>query len=216
MRINKTSYKSTTIDDYNTIIDVRTPLEFDEDHIPRSVNYPVLTNKQRHEIGLKYRENSFLAKKEGASIISANISKIINKIKFDKKNKTLIYCWRGGLRSLSLYLVLKQIGYDVTLLEGGYKTYRGYVVDFFEIKTIDLTIWYGITILCFLSGVYWGLSINILIKNNSKLNYLLPALSIIPFMFAIIAVIVSNYLNIIFLVVGFLICQILDEILFQA
>ena len=89
------------------------------------------------------------------------------------------------------------------------------LVDFFEIKTIDLTIWYGITILCFLSGVYWGLSINISIKNNSKLNYLLPALSIIPFMFAIIAVIVSNYSNIIFLVVGFLICQILDEILFQ-
>ena len=89
------------------------------------------------------------------------------------------------------------------------------LVDFFEIKTIDLTIWYGITILCFLSGVYWGLSINIYIKNNSKLNYQLPALSIIPFMFAIIAVIVSNYLNIIFLVVGFLICQILDEILFQ-
>ena len=89
------------------------------------------------------------------------------------------------------------------------------LVNFFEIKTIDLTIWYGITILCFLSGVYWGLSINIHIKNNSKLNYLLPALSIIPFMFAIIAVIVSSYLNIIFLVVGFLICQILDEILFK-
>ena len=89
------------------------------------------------------------------------------------------------------------------------------LVDIFEIKIIDLTIWYGITILCFLSGVYWGLSINILIKNNSKLNYLMPALSIIPFMFAIIAVIVSNYLNIIFLVVGFLICQLLDEILFQ-
>ena len=89
------------------------------------------------------------------------------------------------------------------------------LVDFFEIKILDLTIWYGITILCFLSGIYWGLSINIRIKNNSKLNYLLPAFSIIPFMFAIIAVIVSNYLNIIFLVVGFLICQILDEILFK-
>ena len=88
------------------------------------------------------------------------------------------------------------------------------LVNFFEIKTIDLTIWYGITILCFLSGVYWGLSINILIKNNSKLNYLLPALSMIPFMFAIVSIIVSNYLNIIFLVIGFLICQILDEILF--
>ena len=66
----------------------------------------------------------------------------------------------------------------------------------------------------FLSGIYWGLSINALIKNNSDLNYLLPALSIIPFSFAIGTVIVSNYLNIIFLVIGFLLCQILDEILF--
>ena len=89
------------------------------------------------------------------------------------------------------------------------------LVDFFEINILDLTILYGITILSFLSGIYWGLSINIAIKNNSKLNYLLPALSTIPFMFAIIAVIVSNYLNIIFLVIGFLICQILDEILFM-
>ena len=89
------------------------------------------------------------------------------------------------------------------------------LVDFFEIKILDLTIWYGITILCFLSGIYWGLSINNNIKDNLKFNYLLPALSIIPFVFALLAVIVSNYLNIIFLVIGFLICQILDEILFQ-
>ncbi len=89
------------------------------------------------------------------------------------------------------------------------------LVEIFEIKIIDLTIWYGITILCFLSGIYWGLSINTLMKNNSKLNYILPVLSIIPFMFAVGAVIVSNYLNIIFLVIGFLICQILDEILFK-
>ena len=89
------------------------------------------------------------------------------------------------------------------------------LVDFFEIKILDLTIWYGITILCFLSGIYWGLSINISIKNNSKLNYTLPALSIIPFMLAFITVIVSNYLKIIFLVIGFLICQILDELLLK-
>ena len=132
MRINKTVYKNTSQQEYNIIIDVRTPLEFKEDHIPNSINYPVLTNKQRHEIGIGYKENSFLAKKVGASVISSNISKIINKIKFDKKQKILIYCWRGGLRSLSLYLVLKQIGYDVTLLDGGYKHYRRFVVKFFE------------------------------------------------------------------------------------
>ena len=116
-----------------------------------------------------------------------------------KKNKYII----------TIIGLLGLIPYGLPIME------KNGLVDFFEIKTIDFTIWYGITILCFLSGIYWGLSINILIKNNSKLNYLLPALSIIPFMFAIIAVIVSNYLNIIFLVVGFLICQILDEILFQ-
>ena len=117
----------------------------------------------------------------------------------NKKNKYII----------TIIGLLGLIPYGLPIME------KNGFVDFFEIKTIDLTIWYGITILCFLSGVYWGLSINILIKNNLKLNYLLPALSIIPFMFAIIAVIVSNYLNIIFLVVGFLICQILDEILFK-
>ena len=116
-----------------------------------------------------------------------------------KKNKYII----------TIIGLLGLIPYGLPIME------KNGLVDFFEIKTIDLTIWYGITILCFLSGVYWGLSINIRIKNNSKLNYLLPALSIIPFMFAVIAVIVSNYLNIIFLVVGFLICQILDEILFM-
>ena len=116
-----------------------------------------------------------------------------------KKNKYII----------TIIGLLGLIPYGLPIME------KNGLVNFFEIKTIDLTIWYGITILCFLSGVYWGLSINIRIKNNSKLNYLLPALSIIPFMFAIIAVIVSNYLNIIFLVLGFLICQILDETLFK-
>ena len=56
-----------------------------------------------------------LLAKNGAELISSNISRIIKKIKFDKKDKVLIYCWRG-LRSLSLYLVLKQIGYDVYLI----------------------------------------------------------------------------------------------------
>ena len=132
MRINKVSYRDQIIHDYNLIIDVRTPSEFRDDHIPNSINYPVLSNKQRHEIGISYKENSFLAKKNGAELISFNISKIIKKIKFDKKDKVLIYCWRGGLRSLSLYLVLKQIGYDVYLLDGGYKSFRKRVVEYLD------------------------------------------------------------------------------------
>ena len=132
MRINKVFFSDKTIDQYSVIIDVRTPLEYKEDHIPNSYNYPVLTNIQRHEIGIKYKENSFLAKKIGAQLISKNIAKILGKINFDKKDSVLIYCWRGGLRSLSLYLVLKQIGYDVFLLDGGYKSYRRNVVNYLE------------------------------------------------------------------------------------
>tara|TARA_Y100000287_G_scaffold149795_1_gene125076 strand:+ start:74 stop:547 length:474 start_codon:yes stop_codon:yes gene_type:complete len=83
------------------------------------------------------------------------------------------------------------------------------------LNRIDFALFYGTTILCFLSGIFWGLSINVLITNNSNLNYLLPALSIIPFFFAIGAILFFNIkLKIIFLVIGFLICQILDEILF--
>ena len=35
-----------------------------------------------------------------------------------------MYCWRGGKRSGSLALVLDQIGFRVTLIDGGYKAFR--------------------------------------------------------------------------------------------
>ena len=83
------------------------------------------------------------------------------------------------------------------------------------LNRIDFALFYGTTILCFISGIFWGLSINVLITNNSNLNYLLPAFSIIPFFFAIGAILFFNVkFKIIFLVIGFLLCQILDEILF--
>ncbi len=113
---------------------MRSQNEFLEDSIPSSINLPVLNNNERIIIGTKYKENSFDARKIGAALINNNISKIIKKNIFEKKDKILIYCWRGGLRSLSLYLVLKQIGFDVEILEDGYKSYRKYVVFFFENK----------------------------------------------------------------------------------
>ena len=111
---------------------MRSENEFADDHIPSSINLPVLNNKERIIIGTQYKENSFEARKQGAALINNNISKIIKKDLFEKKDKVLIYCWRGGLRSLSLYLVLKQIGFDVEILEDGYKSYRRHVVHFFE------------------------------------------------------------------------------------
>ena len=132
MRINRVTFNKNIFLNYTKIVDVRSENEFADDHIPSSVNLPVLNNKERIIIGTQYKENSFEARKQGAALINNNISKIIKKDLFNKKDKILIYCWRGGLRSLSLYLVLKQIGFDVEILEDGYKSYRRHVVQFFE------------------------------------------------------------------------------------
>ena len=60
------------------IIDVRSPAEFENDHIPRSINIPILSDTERHEVGLKYKQvNPFKAKIMGASLISKNISSVL-------------------------------------------------------------------------------------------------------------------------------------------
>ena len=112
---------------FDDIIDVRSPNEYQEDHIPNSTNLPVLNNLERKEIGTIYKNKSaFIAKKIGASLVSANIAYHIKKNLLTKPGnwKVLIYCWRGGQRSKSFATVLSEIGWQVYVLKGGYKTYR--------------------------------------------------------------------------------------------
>lgn len=110
-----------------TIIDVRSPSEFLEDHIPDAVTKPVLNDNERAEVGTIYsQESSFKAKEVGARIISKNISEMLETLSELAKDKKpfLVYCWRGGLRSRSLFTILDLIGYKTFILEGGYKSYR--------------------------------------------------------------------------------------------
>ena len=112
---------------FDDIIDVRSPIEFEEDHLPNSINLPVLNDLERKKIGLIYKSKSaFTAKKIGASLVSTNIATHINKTLLDKPGnwKVLLYCWRGGQRSKSFATVLSEIGWQVCVLKGGYKTYR--------------------------------------------------------------------------------------------
>ena len=73
-------------DDFDSILDVRTPAEFEEDRIPGSVNLPVLSNEQRVTIGTLYSGNSFEARKQGAALISRNIGQHLEEY-FKDKNK---------------------------------------------------------------------------------------------------------------------------------
>ena len=116
---------------FDEIIDVRSPGEFADDHLPGAVNLPVLNDAQRAEVGtIHRREGSFAAARIGAAYISTNIGTHLagHFAAKGKDYKPLIYCWRGGQRSASLALVLARIGWRTTVLAGGYKTYRAHVL----------------------------------------------------------------------------------------
>ena len=117
---------------YSTIIDARSENEFALDHLPGAVNWPSLDNEERIVIGTLYKQvGSFEAKKKGAALVAANISRHIEKnvIALTKDWQPLIYCWRGGKRSESLALILGQIGFKVSIIEGGYKAFRSELVS---------------------------------------------------------------------------------------
>ena len=114
--------------EFDAVIDARSESEYAEDRLPGAINWPSLDDAQRHEVGTLYKQvNPFEARKRGASLVAANIARHIEREVMDKPRdwKPLVYCWRGGQRSGSLSLVLGQIGFQVHLVEGGYKAFRG-------------------------------------------------------------------------------------------
>ena len=136
--------------EYDTIIDARTEDEYAEDHLPGAVNWPTLNNQQRIDIGTLYKQvNAFEAKKRGAAIAARNIATHLEREVIDKPRdwKPLSYCWRGGKRSGSLSLILDQIGFKTTLVEGGYKAFRAAVVADIPkiVSTLDLRVVCGTT-----------------------------------------------------------------------
>jgi tRNA 2-selenouridine synthase len=118
------------LDQFDAIIDARSPSEFAEDHLPGAVNYPVLDDEERVRVGTTYKQiNPFEAKKIGAALVSKNIGlHIENHMQlFPREWRPLVYCWRGGSRSGAMAHILAKIGWPVVQLEGGYKAYRGEV-----------------------------------------------------------------------------------------
>lgn len=116
---------------FDTIVDARSPSEFALDHLPGAVNWPSLNDEERHQVGTQYKQvSAFEARKTGAALVARNIAQHIERHVADKPRswEPLVYCWRGGQRSGSLALVLGQIGFRVTLIEGGYKAWRAALV----------------------------------------------------------------------------------------
>ena len=117
---------------FDTIIDVRSPAEFAEDHIPGAISAPVLDDAERAQVGTLYKQVSpFDAKKLGAALVAKNVAHHVERL-FRGKDRTwhpLVYCWRGGKRSGAMAHILREIGWNAHTLEGGYKAYRRWVVQ---------------------------------------------------------------------------------------
>ena len=115
---------------FDAVIDVRSPAEFAEDHVPGAISLPVLSNEERAQVGTIYvQESRFRARRIGAAIIARNVARHLETVLADKGGefRPLVYCWRGGQRSGAMATILSQVGWRTAVLAGGYKTYRRYV-----------------------------------------------------------------------------------------
>ena len=138
------------ITDFDTIIDVRSPAEFLEDHIPGAQNCPVLDDDERIKVGTLYKQvSAFEARKVGAALVAHNIAKILENgfLERVKNWRPLIYCWRGGQRSAALTHVMREIGWDAHQLAGGYKFWRRHVLTQLDVlpEQIDFRVISGAT-----------------------------------------------------------------------
>ena len=116
---------------FDDVIDVRSPAEFTEDHVPGAISLPVLDNEERAIVGTLYKQESpFKARKLGAALVARNAARHLEGPLAAKDGgwRPLIYCWRGGQRSNSFASILTQVGWRTDVLAGGYQTYRRAVV----------------------------------------------------------------------------------------
>ncbi len=121
------------------IVDVRSPSEFCQGHLPGAINIPLFSDIERGTIGKSYKKESRLkAILNGLKVTLPKTKKLLERIiqtttKNEGKNKKLrIYCWRGGMRSSAFAWLARTIGIKTYLLKGGYKSYRKWVLSQFE------------------------------------------------------------------------------------
>ncbi len=112
------------------LLDARTPKEYAEDHILGAVSVPLLDDRERHEIGIIFKQYSReKAIERGMELFPAKIPSIYNAVKDHRKKMIMVYCARGGMRSGIITSLLESIGFKVLQVEGGYKSFRHYITE---------------------------------------------------------------------------------------
>jgi tRNA 2-selenouridine synthase len=118
------------------ILDVRSPKEYQQGHIPGAVNIPLFSDEERAEVGTTYKQVSREAAIQlGTALVNP---KLIDYIQDSKKvapeGTAIIHCWRGGMRSQSFAKHLSDNGFtELNVITGGYKAYRNHVLEILEL-----------------------------------------------------------------------------------
>lgn len=119
---------------YIPLLDVRTPAEYAGGHIPGAINFPLFSDEERAIIGTLYKkEGQKRAILRGLDLIGPRMRQMLtNAEKIAPKGEVIVHCWRGGMRSGSVAWLLQLYGFQVSILKGGYKAYRNWVLDTFK------------------------------------------------------------------------------------
>lgn len=135
--------------DTHLVVDVRTPLEYLEDHVPGAINVPLLENDERVEIGILHKHaGPNQARLRGLELTAGRFPRLVAEIAEAAQGRPiLVYCWRGGLRSKTVASILDLTGFPAARLQGGYKSFRNRVTSFFSpfCPTVPLVVIHGLT-----------------------------------------------------------------------
>lgn len=113
------------------LLDVRSPGEFAQGHIPGAINLPLFSNAERSQVGICYKHQGREAAVElGLALVGSKLVEFVQVAKTQAPDRqVLLHCWRGGMRSESMAFLLRTAGFQVDLLQGGYKGFRRWVRD---------------------------------------------------------------------------------------
>jgi tRNA 2-selenouridine synthase len=135
LRKNTTNYRDLFLHDI-PLMDVRAPVEFQRGAFPHAENYPLLDDQQRELIGTKYKQQGQQA------AIDLGWQLATDKVVEHRLNawstfihrhpQGYLYCFRGGLRSRTTQKLLRDVGIDYPLVDGGYKAMRTYLLSKLE------------------------------------------------------------------------------------
>jgi tRNA 2-selenouridine synthase len=116
------------------VLDARAPKEYAIGHIPQAHSFPIFSDEERARIGTAYKQQGHdPAVLIGLDLFGPKMSAFVKEAeKLSPQKELLVHCWRGGMRSGAMAWLLDFSGFQVHLLQGGYKTYRHYMQEQFE------------------------------------------------------------------------------------